>query len=295
MTRPMLVLSTLFAMATVPVALTCAAEAPDPALEAKLAAAQERLEKAAAEVAELSTQISGPVMRRLFIADGEGRRVIGVQLDPASGSEGARVLHVSPGGPAAEAGMRKGDVIVAVNDAAMTGRSAVAREVTAALRAAPPEQPVKIKVLRDGATQTLSMTPRPLAFGALSGEWPGNFTFAVPAAPPGPGEPPVLPLPPRLAFNMHAAGAVAGLELVTLTPALGEYFGTDKGVLVVRAPKDAALDLRDGDVIQSIGGREPTSGAHATRILASYQPGESVVIKVLRKKKPLTLSAALPD
>ena len=77
---------------------------------------------------------------------------------------------------------------------------------------------------------------------------------------------------------------------------LGAFlFGTDKGVLVVRAPKSGALQLLEGDVIQSIGGREPRSGAHATRILASYQPGESVSIKVLRKRSTVDLGAKLPE
>lgn len=87
---------------------------------------------------------------------------------------------------------------------------------------------------------------------------------------------------------------MSSLELVTLTPGLGEYFGADKGVLVVRAPKDGTLQLQEGDVIQAIGSREPTSGAHATRILASYQPGENVSIKVLRRRKVVTLNASFP-
>ena len=71
--------------------------------------------------------------------------------------------------------------------------------------------------------------------------------------------------------------------------------GTDSGLLVVRAPADEALQLRDGDVIQRIDGREPTSVSHAMRILASYQGGEKLEIEIMRDKKRQTLSVEMPD
>jgi S1-C subfamily serine protease len=92
-----------------------------------------------------------------------------------------------------------------------------------------------------------------------------------------------------------ATGALADLELATLTPQLGRYFGTDKGVLVVRAPAGGALKLQDGDVILAIDGREPTSGSHVTRILASYQPGEKVILRIVRDRKTVNLEAILPE
>ena len=85
------------------------------------------------------------------------------------------------------------------------------------------------------------------------------------------------------------------MELATISPQLGSYFGTDKGVLVVRAPTDGALKLEDGDVILAIDGRQPTSGSHATRILGSYQPGEKVTLRVLRRHKTEDIVATLPE
>ncbi len=82
--------------------------------------------------------------------------------------------------------------------------------------------------------------------------------------------------------------------MVTLTPALGRYFGAEKGVLVAHAPEDAALGLQDGDVILAIGGREPQSGSHAMRILRSYQPGEPVELRILRDRRQQTLAAKVP-
>ncbi len=81
------------------------------------------------------------------------------------------------------------------------------------------------------------------------------------------------------------------LELVALTPKLGQYFGTERGLLVVRA---ADAPLEEGDVLLTIDGRTPENPAHAFRILRSYQPGEKVKLGVLRQRKALTLEATLP-
>ena len=79
----------------------------DAGLEAQLDDARHRLEEAAHEVAVLSSQLGGPLVERFSTFDGAfGRAIIGVQLDPSSGKDGARVVSVSPGGPAAEAGIR---------------------------------------------------------------------------------------------------------------------------------------------------------------------------------------------
>jgi S1-C subfamily serine protease len=85
------------------------------------------------------------------------------------------------------------------------------------------------------------------------------------------------------------------MELVELNEGLGRYFGTDSGLLVVSAPKSDSFKLQDGDVIMSIDDREPTSVSHAMRILASYQPGESLELNIMRDKRRQTLNIELPD
>jgi membrane-associated protease RseP (regulator of RpoE activity) len=113
-------------------------DSQDPALEAQLDAAREKLEAAAREVAELSSQLGGPIVQRFSTFNGPfGRAIIGVQLD-SSNKDGARVQGVSPGGPAAEAGIRTGDVIVAVNGKDVKGEDA-ARQVVKILREVKPD------------------------------------------------------------------------------------------------------------------------------------------------------------
>ncbi|HLF12467.1 MAG TPA: hypothetical protein VJA26_14795, partial [Gammaproteobacteria bacterium] len=84
------------------------------------------------------------------------------------------------------------------------------------------------------------------------------------------------------------------MQMVTLTPQLGSYFGAEKGILVVRGPGNDALGLEDGDVILDIGGREPATPEHAVRILASFEEGETLRINVMRRQRRETLEFAIP-
>jgi hypothetical protein len=85
------------------------------------------------------------------------------------------------------------------------------------------------------------------------------------------------------------------MEVVELTEGLGRYFGTDEGLLVISAPKTNDFRLEEGDVIQSIDGRKPGSVDHCMRILASYQPGESLELKIMRDQRAQTLRVAIPE
>lgn len=261
-------------------------------LDAKLAEARRRLEEAARQVAELSAELGADARTRVLMTEQRfGRGVIGVQLDPASGPEGARVLDVSPGGPAAEAGVRAGDLIVAVNGTSLAGGDAAGKLVER-MRDLRPDEKVNLSIKRDGKLKHLELTTRPdyfFAFAPFGGPGP---VFAAPV-PPGAPAPPGLP---RLRDWLGLlSDQTEGMELAKLTPALGWYFGTDKGVLVLRASDSDAFGLKDGDVILSIDGREPQSGAHATRILRSYQPGERITLKIMRRKQPMSLAVKLPQ
>jgi S1-C subfamily serine protease len=250
-------------------------------IEAQLKAAQQKLEDAAHEIAELSTQLGRPLVDRLMLmGEGPSRAVIGVQLDSKGGKDGAHVRDVSPGGPAAEAGIRPGDLIVSVNGSDVKAEHA-STEVAHLVRNVEPNSKVKIRVLRDGKPLEFAVTARPLENPL---DMPG-----MPALPHMPAE----IFGPGGIGSMH--GSLAGMQLATLTPELGSYFGTDKGVLVLRASHNEAFNLQDGDVILSIDGREPTSGSHATRILASYQPGEKVKLQLMRQRKKMNIEVLVPD
>jgi hypothetical protein len=80
-----------------------------------------------------------------------------------------------------------------------------------------------------------------------------------------------------------------GLSLISLNPGLGEYFGTDEGVLVTDAEQESSLGLRAGDVILAIGGRQVRSPSQARKILRSYEEGEEVEFRVVRQQTEQTI------
>lgn len=103
-----------------------------------------------------------------------------------------------------------------------------------------------------------------------------------------------LSLPTAAPALEPSAGPVRTMQLTMLTPELGRYFGTDRGVLVVHAPTRGVLKLQDGDVILSIGGRTPASTSQAMRILTSYDPGEKISLVILREHHRLDITATMP-
>lgn len=255
-------------------------------LRAQMDAARRRLEVAAQQLAALSAQMNGPMMQRVMTLAGPTRVLVGIQLDDSSGNAGARVREVSPGGPAEEAGVRGGDLIVAVNGTNVRGREPAAR-VVQLLRDVKPGDKVDLKVSRDGKIRDLTVTARP------DGD---DFFFArqFPDMPPMPDLPRVKAFTAWGGGPMIIGGPMADMELARLTPGLGRYFGAETGVLVVRAPSDGALGLQDGDVILSIGGRKPIDGSHVIRILGSYDPGEKLTLEVLRLHRKITVATTVP-
>lgn len=258
-------------------------EAHQAALQERMEAARRRMEVDAQQLAALSAQMAGPMMQRYAML--AGHALIGVQLG-ARGQAGARVLEVSPGGPADQAGVRAGDLIAAVNGKDVRGADP-AKHVFELLHGIKPGDKVDLRVLRDGKTRDFTVTARPdrVFFGG------------------GPVQIPAIPVPPVPPFKaltgwggapMIIRGPVADMELARLTPGLGRYFGSDTGVLVVRAPPDGALGLQDGDVILSIGGRKPIDSSHVIRILGSYDPGEKITLEVLRLHRRISVVTTLP-
>ena len=251
------------------------------ALERKLDEARARLEQAAKEVAELSVGLmpDSETMRR--VVGSHVHPVLGVQLGAPKGG-GVPVAGVSPGGAAAEAGFLAGDVIISVN-----GRKVeTGTDVAAEIRRLSPGAEARIERSRGGKVATLVVVPRsmdPRLTLLLSDVGQGLAEFGD-----GVSE----------AFDhvMPWTGSGWGeLELAEMSPALGRYFGTGHGVLVLKAPSAFGDSLKDGDVILSIGGREPESVSHALRILRSYQPLEHVALTIERDRKSLKMDLTMPE
>lgn len=253
----------------------------------ELQEARQALESAAREVARLSSRVAGPILgdvTRQFRMTGR-RAMLGINISDTE--DGVRVDGVTPGGPAAESGIVTGDVIVAMDGATLTGESP-SELLIAQMGNVNPGDAVALTLLRDGDEQDVEVITReiaPLMFGHAGPGGPNLTLRGVPL----PGSNFAMPT-----FDvLRRAGRWRDMELVELTPELGGYFGTETGILVVRAPTDVP-ELQDGDVILEIGARTPNSTEHAMRILGSFEPGETLELAIMRNQRRQTLEIELP-
>ncbi len=237
-----------------------------------------------------------PTRFRAYAID-EHRGRIGVIIrtdaSPETDKIGAKIEGVTPAGPADKAGVKVGDIITKFNGTTLAGTAAEeasqsgpgAKLIELAHQLTPGDT-VAVEYRR--GTETKKAT--------IVAEDGGRMNFAFGELP----MPPMAAMPEFRVFPRHegmpfcVGESWCDLDLVTLNPDLGEYFGVKEGVLVVKAPGDSTLPLRSGDVILAVGGRKPTSPSHAMRILRSYEKGETVSIDLMRKQKHLTLSWKVP-
>ena len=257
--------------------------------------AERQLAEAARRIAELSSQNLPRVasVERFEFDFGDKPR-LGVTIGGNSDDgpvEGVQILGVTPGSAAEDAGLRSGDVITSINS-----ESLGADNVTEAqerlldfMRGIEEGDVLDVEYLRDGNVGKVEVEPRVVEGGAYA------FAGGIPGFPV-----PEVHVAPEVArefkFVMPFVGNSWGdMELVELNEGLGRYFGTDTGLLVINAPQSDAFKLQDGDVIESIDGREPTSVGHALRILGSYQAGEQLELKIMRDKRRQTLSIEMPE
>lgn len=236
---------------------------------------------------------------------------LSVTADSASDRFGAKIQSVMPDGPADKAGLKAGDIVTRFNSTSLAGIkpededdsniSGPGRKLIELAQELDPGDTVKVEYRRDGATRNATIIAREIepemAMGQMGpmggmyrmqpdmampkfeapggfsyfGDGPGAMTFA------GPG---------NMTFFM---GGNLGLQLIELNADLGEYFGTNEGVLVIRTPSDSAMPLRAGDVILAIDGRKPTSVDQALRIIRTYEPGETVKLEIMRKHQRTSL------
>ena len=215
---------------------------------------------------------------------------IRTERHPATDSIGAELTSIVRDGPADEAGLEAGDIITRANgqELARVGRRGESpRNKLVRIKNELEEgDTLHVGYRRGSETRTADIVVR-----RLDNAYTIERSF-----------PDISVNIPRLTFQgagpLIARFSSVGwleVELITLDEDLGQYFGTSDGLLVVRAPDEESLDLKSGDVILNIDGREPTSQSHLARILRSYQPGETMRVEIMRMKQRQTVSVTVPE
>src|SRR3990170_4631505 len=238
-----------------------------------------------------------PRPRGMFSFSGNRGRIgvlVKTDADPQNDKIGARIEAVTPGGPAEKAGLKAGDIVTRFQGTALGGAAADDNDVSGPgmklielARELDPGDTVQVEYRRGGDTRRATIVADRVEWHGMTSVEVPDFQFKMPM--------PDFNFGPGSRFEWMMGRPWGGIELVSLNPDLGEYFGAREGVLVVRAPEDSSLALKGGDVILAIGGRKPPSPSHAMRILRSYNAGETVTIEVQRKQRRTTLTWKVPE
>lgn len=272
-----------------------AMEAKKEAYAERLREAEVRMEIAAREVAEITQERLPQMMEFRRRIEMSNTPRIGITIDSVDKSgpvKGVEIGGVTPESAADDAGLHAGDVITAVNGESMSAENSQgANELLLDFMQGVEEgDELTVEYLRDGKTASVELSPRVMEMHAFS--WaPDGRNLHIESMP---GVPNIVR---EFKFERGfpwVGSAWGSMELVELNEGLGKYFGTDTGLLVVSAPDLDGVELKDGDVIQSIDGREPTDVRHAMRILSSYEGGESLKLGIMRDKKKRTIEVQLP-
>lgn len=237
---------------------------------------------------------------------------LGVVLEPDA--RGVRVAAVTPGGPAATAGLASGDRLLAIGDATLQAGDDDTRleQARARLRDAREGQPLALRIERGGDTRTLQVTPRA---GLPQLAWDDEdlkrrvMVLRADAGAPGAS---LAELPPDALRVMRELRGVPGcsgadcpapmvleafrwngLNLASVDKRLGRYFGAERGVLVLGAGEVLA-PLEPGDVIQRIEGREVSTPREAMDALRGKPADSRVRIDYLRDRGTRTAQVAVP-
>lgn len=226
------------------------------------------------------------------------------EANPETDRYGALIERVMEGGPADKAGIKQGDVITKLGGVSLLSGdeeydealSAPGRRLVERSREFERGDTVAVEYRRDGETRTADL---------VIGDFDGPIVYSFQGQMPHVGrmerwverlsEVPEVHVSGPETFALRLGARWPGLELVSLNPQLGEYFGVEEGVLVLSVPEDSELNLKAGDVIQAIDGRTVRSPSHAMRILRSYEADEAVTFGIVRKERRMDVSGKVSD
>lgn len=259
-------------------------------------------------------------------APAQPRALLGVLLR-GDDQPGVRITGVTPGWPADRAGLRAGDRLISVDGIEVLGNSGELRLRNARelLRKLQPDTTTKIGYRRGSRDSVVALQPdsrpRALALSTADGrvEWLDRDAIAqrLDAARDGlQAASGALDSVPGIAADVRreiqrigregacrggdcTPGALLsalrwhGLNLASVDPRLGRYFGTDHGVLVLSSGELEGLE--PGDVIQRVDSQPVRTPREVMALMRDRDAGSKVRIDYLRDRRQAQAQVAVPQ
>jgi S1-C subfamily serine protease len=266
---------------------------------AELKRAQAELQRAAEEMARAvrEAHAGSPGAYAFEFISNPDRAMLGVMIDDDNGEQnrGVPIIGVTPGSGADKAGLKSGDLLLKANGQSLAsdkdevGPAHKLHDIMSALK---PGDTVAVEYERNRQRHTAKVVAtRPAqAFApqAPVANWHCEKDCDFLIAPEAP-VPPQAPLPPE-----PRLGVLGDLQLARLSRDLQPYFKTDAGVLVVSAPRNSNLGLKDGDVIRSINDRAVKDPISAWNALSDIGGNSTVHLEVVRAGQTISVEGAMP-
>lgn len=222
-----------------------------------------------------------------------GASVRDLQDSEIKAGNGVFVESVQPDGPAARAGLQRGDVVTRFDGE--TVRSV--RQFRRLVQETPPWRAVQATVRREGRSTDLSLTPEEGSTSGIFGldgkrleEQMAQLEERMKRIP--------LDIDIDIDFQGLRGRSRLGVTVEELTPQLAAYFGAKDGVLVTAVTEDSSASragLKAGDVIVSLNGQNVTSSGDLLRALRGAGTDADVTVGIVRDKKETSLKARLDD
>jgi serine protease Do len=238
----------------------------------------------------IPASIAKTVTDRLMSGQAIQRGYLGVQIQNlpeeyrgplglSADQEGAYVAEVTPGGPADEAGLRAGDIVVSLNGDSIESSTELTRRVGQAR----PGEMLRLEIIREERRQTINVR---------SGTRPADVNALQNGTDEDPDAQPARPVAP-------SGEVVEGMTLAPLSDALRSRFSIPEGVrgLVITAATETSragrAGVQPGFVILQANGRPISTVAELRAVIeqarAGNRDGVLLLVRIPAGNRPFVL------
>jgi S1-C subfamily serine protease len=207
---------------------------------------------------------------------------IGAQ-EGITGTTGALVREVTAGGPAAQAGLKQGDVVIAVNGQAVDEQN----DLRARVANFEPNDEITLTVVKGTANGPADQRDVKVKLGERPAEQ--SFNFQLPFGENGLPELPFgndgQPAQPNAAPAANGPYLGVEYELITADVAARENITGTQGALIKTVVADspaAKAGLKAGDVISAVDGKAIDETNNPRTVVSNHKVGDEITLTIVK-------------